>query len=226
MTSKYTITISEDRIVISPQIKGVEIEANLNEGLWIARDGYNAKSVESLDEAIREVEEAIGYYADGDYEIVVDNVAAKLDSVMTSAEVCEAFALSESAVRKAIERDTIPARKSAGTWLIRRADAEARWGGEPVHSTRPYLEERAEKPIGESIPARVIYSHNDQFPAGWDTQQVYRLRPGVFRVVRSVNGYNPRSGLIEGTRESVTIYSFVSDPEPPKEGDEYQGLFK
>lgn len=151
-----------------------------------------------------------------------------LSDVMTSAEVCEEFGLSESTVRKAIERGTIPARKSAGTWLIRRSDAEARWGGERVENTRPYLAERAKKPVGEQIPARVIYSHNDQFPAGWGTQQVYRIRPGIFRVVRSVNGYNSRSGLVEGTRESVTIYSFVSDPEPqtPDPDDEYQGLFE
>lgn len=57
-----------------------------------------------------------------------------LDSVMTSAEVCEEFGLNESTVRKAIERDTIPARKSAGTWLIRRADAEARWSDRRIEN--------------------------------------------------------------------------------------------
>lgn len=51
-----------------------------------------------------------------------------LEEIMTSAEVCEEFGLNESTVRKAIERDTLQARKSGGTWLILRADAEARWG--------------------------------------------------------------------------------------------------
>lgn len=51
----------------------------------------------------------------------------ELDKIMTAAEAVEEFGLSESAVRQAINRKTIPARKSGETWLILREDAEERW---------------------------------------------------------------------------------------------------
>jgi excisionase family DNA binding protein len=72
---------------------------------------------------------------DGDFDYLQDNgeyipvtYNNILNDVLTAAEAAESYGLSESAVRKAIERNQIPARKSAGTWLIRRADAEKRWG--------------------------------------------------------------------------------------------------
>jgi uncharacterized protein (DUF433 family) len=52
-----------------------------------------------------------------------------LDAVMTAAAVAAEFNVSPRTVRDAIEHGWIEAHKSAGTWLIRRADAEARWGG-------------------------------------------------------------------------------------------------
>ncbi len=55
-----------------------------------------------------------------------------LDSVMTSNEAAEEFSISTAAVRLAIRRGTIPARKAGGArdapWLIPRAAAEAKWG--------------------------------------------------------------------------------------------------
>jgi excisionase family DNA binding protein len=51
-----------------------------------------------------------------------------LHEVMTPAEVAEAFSITPDAVYKAIQRGTVEARQSGGAWLIRRSDAEARWG--------------------------------------------------------------------------------------------------
>lgn len=53
----------------------------------------------------------------------------ELFELMTAAEAGETYGLAEATVRQAVNRGQIAARKSAGTWLIRRADAEARWGG-------------------------------------------------------------------------------------------------
>jgi hypothetical protein len=50
-----------------------------------------------------------------------------LDEIMTAQEVAEVFSLNESTVRVNIHRGNLPARKSAGIWLIRRIDAENRW---------------------------------------------------------------------------------------------------
>lgn len=61
-------------------------------------------------------------------ESIVDAPPVELDAVMTAGEAQELYGLSESAVRLACQRGSIPARKSGGTWLILRADAEARWG--------------------------------------------------------------------------------------------------
>lgn len=51
-----------------------------------------------------------------------------LNAVTTPGEIADEYGISDATVRQAIARDDIPARKSGGTWLITRADAEARWG--------------------------------------------------------------------------------------------------
>lgn len=52
----------------------------------------------------------------------------ELDAVMTAAEAAQVYRLAEPTVRQAINRGTIKGRKSGGTWLILKADAEKRWG--------------------------------------------------------------------------------------------------
>ncbi len=49
-------------------------------------------------------------------------------SEMTVREIAEEFGVDESTVREAAKKGWIPARKSGATWLIRRHDAQARWG--------------------------------------------------------------------------------------------------
>lgn len=54
--------------------------------------------------------------------------ATDTDEVMTAAEVAQRYNLESSTVRKAVERRSIPFRKSAGTILISREDADKKWG--------------------------------------------------------------------------------------------------
>ncbi len=54
--------------------------------------------------------------------------AVRLDAVMTVQEIADEFGIHRQTVYDAIERGYIPARRSGATWLVRRADAEARWG--------------------------------------------------------------------------------------------------
>lgn len=61
-------------------------------------------------------------------EDVTENIGwIELNDVVTAAEAAKALGLAEATVRQAINRKQIPARKSAGTWLILRKDAVARW---------------------------------------------------------------------------------------------------
>lgn len=57
-----------------------------------------------------------------------DNDDDVLNAVMTATAAAHRFGITDRTVRDAIEQGKIEAIKSAGTWLIRRADAEARWG--------------------------------------------------------------------------------------------------
>lgn len=67
----YQIIVTDSTLRISPAIKGVFIAANLTDGEWVVVDGYEATHVATVDEAISEVEGAIGYYADEDYTVEV-----------------------------------------------------------------------------------------------------------------------------------------------------------
>lgn len=51
-----------------------------------------------------------------------------LNDVITATEAATLYGISVQAVRKACQQGWLPARKSGTTWLIDRADAEARWG--------------------------------------------------------------------------------------------------
>lgn len=50
------------------------------------------------------------------------------DDHLTAVEIARIYAVSVQAIRKAAAAGWVPARKSGATWLIRRGDAEARWG--------------------------------------------------------------------------------------------------
>lgn len=58
-----------------------------------------------------------------------DGTTDALEAVMTVKEAADEFGISVQAVHDALKHDWLPARKSGGTYLIRRRDAEERWGG-------------------------------------------------------------------------------------------------
>lgn len=50
------------------------------------------------------------------------------DAEMTATEIAEEFGIASRVVRQTASKGWIPARKSGSTWLIRRQDAQKRWG--------------------------------------------------------------------------------------------------
>jgi excisionase family DNA binding protein len=80
----------------------------------------------AIDQAIREESEWVEQIETERREFArTDDV---LNAVMTPAAAAHEFGITDRTVRDAIEQGKIDAIKSAGSWLIRRADAEARWG--------------------------------------------------------------------------------------------------
>ena len=51
----------------------------------------------------------------------------ELDAIMTASEAAQMLGFAEATVRQAINRKSLPARKSGGTWLVRREDIETKW---------------------------------------------------------------------------------------------------
>lgn len=52
----------------------------------------------------------------------------QLAAIITVEEIATLYAIDPGGIRATILRGSLLARKSGATWLIRRADAEARWG--------------------------------------------------------------------------------------------------
>jgi uncharacterized protein (DUF433 family) len=82
-----------------------------------------------------QVHAALAYYYDHRMELepLVDpNARIALPEnplrEMTASEVSLRYGISPQAVRQAAGTGQIPARKSGATWLIKRRDAEAKWG--------------------------------------------------------------------------------------------------
>lgn len=61
----------------------------------------------------------------------IENYPPILDEVYTAVEAARKWGLSDSTVQAAIRKDLVPARKSAGTWLIAKSTMEAHWGPMP-----------------------------------------------------------------------------------------------
>jgi len=127
----YALTIEADHIAVAPKIEAVEIRADLIDGEWNVSNGYETEEYATLTDAVAAIKRMIDYHAsedDQNFEIAeVWLTVNPLADVMTPGEAVEVYALAEATVRQAINRGQIYARKSGGTWLILRADAEARW---------------------------------------------------------------------------------------------------
>jgi uncharacterized protein (DUF433 family) len=93
--------------------------------VYAALSYYHEHRVE-IDRAIRE-EQALVDQARSEREELAQSEDV-LGAVMTAAAAAAEYGLADRTVRDAIQHGWIEARKSGGTWLIRCADAEARWG--------------------------------------------------------------------------------------------------
>ena len=125
-----------------PRIEGRRVSVQ-QIAAYHRRAGWHAEEIaEAFNLSLSEVYAALSYYYahqdEIDAEIERDQAELDalrwqqttntLDGVMTAAAVAKTYNLSPRTVRDAIENGWIEARKSGGTWPVRRADAEARWG--------------------------------------------------------------------------------------------------
>jgi len=86
---------------------------------------YYYEHQEAIERAIREDREALEKLPK--LSGMLDDDALSL--VTTPQEVAELYSVKAPTVYQAIRRGKLTARKSGGTWLILRADAERLWGG-------------------------------------------------------------------------------------------------
>jgi excisionase family DNA binding protein len=94
--------------------------------IYAALSYYYVHQLE-IDEVIKQSQQPLEGYPTAD-----DILSGRYKLMMTTSEVAETFGINDRTVREAIDKGWIKARKSGGTWLIRRQDAEARWGKKSV----------------------------------------------------------------------------------------------
>lgn len=83
---------------------------------------------------------------------------ATLAEVMTASEAAQEWGLAEATVRRAINRGSLTARKSAGTWLVTVTEVESYFGMK--HTMRVNIvetEQPEEWAVGRSIKSRMIF---------------------------------------------------------------------
>lgn len=74
----------------------------------------------------------------GGYQKMLEVERKHPERDMTAPEIAEEFGISAQAVREAAARQRIPARKIGRDWVIKRQDAEQRWGNNPrARTDRP-----------------------------------------------------------------------------------------
>jgi excisionase family DNA binding protein len=84
---------------------------------------YYYAHVDEIEQSIRREDqdtENVPHIEDAIKELRVD--------MLTVAEVAASYRINDRTVREAIHKGWLKARKSGGTWLIRRQDAHERWG--------------------------------------------------------------------------------------------------
>jgi hypothetical protein len=91
-------------------------------------------------------------------------ITTALEQVITAAECSQLLGVESSVIRRACERGQVAARKSGGTWLILKSDAEYRWR----------VAEPAEQLWRESVLPMIEPQRGDQLhwpdytaPEGW-----------------------------------------------------------
>jgi len=139
----------------SPHIEGRRLGVHTIANLIVRGNASPEQVADDYDLTLAQVHAALAYYYDHPAEIdaILDEnlrlekvfsdpvrmaeMRAKThelmmtrfgDADMTVAETAEQYEISEPTVRIAIKKGWLPARKSGATWLIKRRDAQARWG--------------------------------------------------------------------------------------------------
>ncbi len=157
-TADTVYIVKEDGVLGgAPHISGRRIGVHDVANLYIRLEGTVDDLVEMYELTPAQIHAALAYYYDHREEVdaIIDEnnrlasehsdddrsralkaearqmVEARMadpNAEITVAELAEAYSLSTPTIRIAIKNGWIPARKSGATWLIRRSDAEARWG--------------------------------------------------------------------------------------------------
>jgi excisionase family DNA binding protein len=141
---KINIVITPGLLGGQPHIEGRRISVMQIAEVHTDLNWKTEEIAEALDLTLDEVHTALSYYYAHKEEIdaairqseielngvpsVEDVLAGRHKLVLTTSEVAEAYGISDRTVREAIEKGWLKAQKSGGTWLIRRLDAQARWG--------------------------------------------------------------------------------------------------
>jgi excisionase family DNA binding protein len=142
--SRINIVITPGVVGGQPHIEGRRISVMQIAEYHAELNWKSEEIAEALALTLDEVHAALSYYYAHKDEIdtaireaaatlegtptVQDVIAGRYKLVMTTSEVAEAYGIGNRTVREAIEKGWLKAQKSGGTWLIRRQDAEARWG--------------------------------------------------------------------------------------------------
>jgi hypothetical protein len=120
--------ITGQRIDLSNPIDGVDIHAAFDGKQWTCNDGYNTTVVDTLEEAIEEVKDAVGYYG-------TTEELSTVDQIVTPAEIERQHKLSPGTVRQYLTRhaETLSSRNlvrkaDQRTWLIDAEFARQQWG--------------------------------------------------------------------------------------------------
>lgn len=138
-----------------PHISGKRISVSFIAELYVRQNTPVEEIVSAFSVTPSEVYAALAYYYDHTDEIDAlldewDKAATKhhnperkaqllakakakgidltQEQEMTASEISEEFGITSRVVRLTATKGWIPARKSGSTWLIRRSDAEDRWG--------------------------------------------------------------------------------------------------
>ncbi len=120
----FSWVVEDDgKIALIEQYKKLGREIAETEEYQNSEDAWESNEEHySLTEDEKEI--AADAFGDG----FISYIPPVLNEVLTSGEACEMFKLAEATVRQAINRGQIFARKSGGTWIIRRKDAVQKWG--------------------------------------------------------------------------------------------------
>jgi uncharacterized protein (DUF433 family) len=131
--------IVEDHLMLGMTIERIMDAYDLAPAQVHAALAYYYDHQAEIDQLILDDEDALGEVILRERDQPEDEISTKLrelrasyalgpDEYITVTEITEHYGITPRAVREAAAKGWVPARKSGATWLIRRRDAESRWG--------------------------------------------------------------------------------------------------